>query len=459
MRAPTHPSPDAVIVPANALPRTCDVLVAGGGPAGSTTAALLAARGLSVVLCEKERHPRFHIGESLLPMNMPIFERLGGGLREAVEAIGVRKHGADFPAPDGAASGYRTFQFRRALNPTPPHAVHVRRDQFDELLFRHAAARGAQALESTRVGELAFDATGVDATLVDGDGTTHALRARYLVDASGRDTLLGNRLKLKRKHSRHQSAALFGHYEGVARRPGEDAGNISIYRFGHGWVWMIPLPDGRMSVGAVCRPEYLKQRQGDNAGLLARTLDAIPDAAARMRGARLCGNLHATGNYSYACTRAAGPRWILVGDAYAFLDPIFSSGVYLAMHGAEGAAELVATVLAEPSREAGLQRAYAREVARGLTAFAWFITRFTTPALRRLFAHPRNDWRLEEALISMLAGDVYRDGGVRWRLALFKAVYALTALGMLPAQVRDWWQRRGQAAAAFVGGTTGQDHV
>ena len=458
MRDPTHPPPDAVNPPANALPRTCDVLVAGGGPAGSTAAALLAARGFSVVLCEKERHPRFHIGESLLPMNMPIFERLGPGLRAAVEAIGVRKQGADFPAPDGAAPGYLTFDFRRALNRTPAYSVHVRRDQFDALLFDHARACGAQAFEATRVEALAFDADGVAATLAAADGTPRVLRARYLVDASGRDTLVGNRLRLKRRDPRHQSAALFGHYEGVARRPGADAGNISIYRFAHGWVWMIPLPDGRMSVGAVCTPAYLRQRQGDNAGFLQRTLDAIPDAAARMRGAHLAGNLHATGNYSYACTRAAGPRWILAGDAYAFLDPIFSSGVFLAMHGAERAAAVVAGALAEPAREAALQRAYARELRRGLGTFAWFITRFTSPALRHLFARPRNHWQLEQALISMLAGDVH-GGPVRRRLALFKAIHALTALRLLPAQARDWWQRRREAGVAFAGGTTGQDHV
>ena len=156
--------------------------------------------------------------------------------------------------------------------------------------------------------------------------------------------------------------------------------------------------------------------------------------------------------------RAAGPRWILAGDAYAFLDPIFSSGVFLAMHGAERAAAVVAGALAEPAREAALQRAYARELRRGLGTFAWFITRFTSPALRHLFARPRNHWQLEQALISMLAGDVH-GGPVRRRLALFKAIHALTALRLLPAQARDWWQRRREAGVAFAGGTTGQDHV
>jgi flavin-dependent dehydrogenase len=250
---------------------------------------------------------------------------------------------------------------------------------------------------------------------------------------------------------------LFAHFHGVERRPEPDAGNISIYRFQHGWVWVIPLRNGVTSIGAVCWPDYLKQRRSDNKEFLLQTLRSIPQLWQRMEHAEMVGNLHVTGNYSYACSRMAGPRWIMAGDSYAFIDPIFSSGVYLAMHSAESAASVIDGALREPASERKLQCSYERDIKRGLRVFSWFIYRFTSPAMRRLFADPRNDLQIEQAMISMLAGDIYRGNGVLWRLRIFKLIYWTTALGGFREQARAFRLRRRQARAVFDGGTTSQD--
>ncbi|MEX2150086.1 MAG: NAD(P)/FAD-dependent oxidoreductase [Steroidobacteraceae bacterium] len=431
----------------------CDVLVIGGGPAGSTTAAFLGRRGRSVMLLERDRHPRFHIGESLLPANIPILQRLG--VLEAVRGIGVLKLGADFSTADGA--GFNVFRFSRALGGTPGFAFQVKREEFDELLFKHAAAQGVDAREGVRVRDLEFSAEGVTARAESADGSAMIVRARYLVDATGRDAFLGGRLCIRRKHPRHQSAALFAHFRGVIPRAGDDSGNISIYSHDHGWAWMIPLREGVFSVGIVADPQLLKSRRESPGEFLKKTLDGIAGANERMAGATVIGNLHATGNYSYLCRTLTGPRWLMAGDAGAFVDPIFSTGVFLAMRSAERAAELVDRVLDEPQLEKRLQRAYQREVWAGLRSLSWFIERFNAPATRWLFANPSNTLGMDQAVISMLAGDVFGTPTIGLRLAAFKFLYYLFSMRHLLATIGYVRQRRRRLAVEFSGGTTRQD--
>jgi flavin-dependent dehydrogenase len=398
-----------------------DCIVIGGGPAGSTAAAFLAQRGRSVLLLERDAHPRFHIGESLLPANLPLLERLGVLAR--VEAIGVRKYAADFPAE---GMGFGGFPFSRALSPIRDHAFQVRRSEFDQLLFERAAELGARTRQQCEV--LGVESRpGLQRVRVRDAAGERELRARYVIDASGRDTLLGRQRKLKQPH-RHRSAALFAHYRGVERRPGEAAGNITIYRLPRGWMWFIPLRDDVMSIGAVCDPEHFRQRRGSLDEFLLDTIRSHPQARARLEGAVAASAAEATGNYSYQCDAIGGPGWVLAGDAYAFVDPIFSSGVFLAMHSAEQAATLVDAVLSAPRREAALQRAYRRRHDAGLRRFTWFIERFNSPTMCELFAHPSNVVQVEQAVISLLAGDVFDNVAVQRRLWLFRAIFALNRL-------------------------------
>jgi flavin-dependent dehydrogenase len=268
------------------------------------------------------------------------------------------------------------------------------------------------------------------------------VRPRYIVDASGRDAFLGSRLGLKRRNKRHQSAAVFSHYRGVPRREGEDAGNVTICRHAHGWLWLIPLNDGVTSVGAVCSPDLLKQRRGDTEAFLMRTLESNDVVRERMRDAVRVAPVHVTGNYAYDCNRMSGPGWALIGDAWTFVDPMFSSGVFLAMNSAERGADAIDAALREPAREAVLMRDLERHLTAGLNEFKWFIYRFTSPTMKRLFESPRNELQIEQAVVSMLAGDVFDARAVLWRLRLFRVIYAITALRIAPSALRSWWQRR-----------------
>ncbi|HET7267308.1 MAG TPA: NAD(P)/FAD-dependent oxidoreductase [Oleiagrimonas sp.] len=426
----------------------CDVLVIGGGPGGSTAATLLARQGLAVTQVEKTHHPRFHIGESLLPMNLPVFGRLG--VLDKVRELGVFKAGADFEADN--ERGYNTFAFARALDGSPPHAFQVWRADFDKMLFDHAREAGADGRQGQQV--VAVEHHGARdhrARVRREDGREYVIQARYLLDASGRDALLASRKKIRHKNPEHQSAAIFGHFHHAVARAGEDAGNISIYNFDHGWMWMIPLPDGVMSVGAVCRPDYLKTRRGrDNREFLHETLALNPAVAERMRDAQLIDDkIHVTGNYSYKSETLGGPGWMLVGDAFAFLDPVFSSGVYLAMSGAEQIVEVVMQALDKPAGEARAQRQLEKRLRAGMARMAFFIYRFNSPVMQQMFREPRNTWKVEQGVISMLAGDVFDSRPVWWRLQLFRGIYGLCVL-------RDWrrWRaenryRHQQARATF----------
>jgi 2-polyprenyl-6-methoxyphenol hydroxylase-like FAD-dependent oxidoreductase len=404
----------------------CDVLIIGGGPAGSTAAALLAQRGHRVTLVEKACHPRFHIGESLLPANMPLLEQLG--VADQVRAIGIDKWAAEFVSP--THDHKQVFNFGDAWDKSMPMAYQVPRAEFDEILIRNAAARGATVIENCKVNGIQFRADHSGA-LIHGrtaDGETLSWNARFVLDASGRDTFLGNHFKAKKRNDKHNSTAVYAHFTGALRNEGRNEGNITVFWFDHGWFWFIPLANGKTSVGAVTWPYYLKTRSKPLDQFLLDTIALCPPLQAKLADATMVTAAEATGNYSYICDRTHAENYLLLGDAYTFIDPVFSSGVMLAMQSAFVGADTVDCCLRRPLEAPAALKRFDASMRVGPKQFSWFIYRVTNPAMRELFMNARNVWGMQSALLSVLAGDVFRKLPTGGSLLAFKALYYLTSL-------------------------------
>lgn len=404
-----------------------DVLIIGGGPAGATAAAFLAMKGRDVVLIEKEAHPRFHIGESLLPRNLDIFERLG--ILDHVREIGVHKPGAEFVSDRTGRSC--AFPFAHALNQDRTHAWQVRRADFDAVLFKRAATLGARCFERTRVTEVELNDAGGrhTVTTLDEAGERREWRPRYVLDASGRDTFLASQMKVKTSNKYNNTAAVYAHYTGVTRREGELEGYISIHLAEDGWFWLIPLPDDTMSIGFVGNQSAWKERKGTPADLLAARIAASPTVAARVQGAQRVSDVYSTANYSYRAGVGNGNGFLMIGDAYGFVDPMFSTGVLMAMTGGELGAEVAHVWLDHPARGQKLAQAANQELSEAMDRISWLIYRVNDPVMRTLFMAPSNRLWMRDGIVNLLAGNLRGSWRAAFPVMCFKAVYhVLSAL-------------------------------
>jgi halogenation protein CepH len=323
--------------------RQADAIVVGGGPAGSVAAGFLAQRGLRVVLFERERFPRYHIGESLLSATLPILEALG--VLPAVEAAGfIRKPGGTFIW--GAQAEPWSFYFRDDPGGRP-HAFHVLRAEFDHLLLQHAASLGVDVREAHRVETVAYAGGENRVTAIAADGAPVEVTAPWVIDASGQQALLGRRDQLRRFDPFFKNLAVFGYFDGAERLSGDCAGNILSAAFADGWFWFIPLHDGTTSVGAVVDAKrFAGEAAGDGSALYERLIAACAPIQQRIAGARLVSPIRVIRDYSYCSERFYGSGYLLAGDAACFIDPVFSTGVHLACLSGYLAAQSVAAMLA-----------------------------------------------------------------------------------------------------------------
>lgn len=375
-----------------------DCIVVGGGPAGSTAGSLLAKDGHDVLVLERAVFPRFHIGESLLPAELPIFEKLGFDVSGMPALF---KQGADFL--DERTGKCARFVFAEGLEGTHPHSFQVERAVFDDALLKHSATLGAHVQQDTQV-------TGVEVLddfvrVRTKDAEYHA---RYLVDATGRDRLLSKQHGTYERWEGLGLAAVWAHFDEIPSRSRaelEKTGNIIVLMLEHGWGWVIPLSGGRVSIGFVSAEKGVVSRDWFEEELNASAfLQKITAGATRSP-------LEMAGDYSYKNTAPHGPRWACVGDAGGFLDPVFSSGVTLAMAGAEKLAELLSPALTEKrEHEASLMVPMESHMEHAYGVFNAVLQSFYhTNLVDNLFFYDDPDMNLRAGLISILAGDVWRD--------------------------------------------------
>ena len=401
-----------------------DVAVIGGGPGGSSAATALARGGHRVLLLERERFPRFHIGESQLPWSNEVFEALG--VRETIAAAGfVQKWGASFWTIDGQVEQYADFT--DAVETPSPQTFQVPRATFDDLLLRHSEKCGVSVREQHRALDATFDATGVALRYADPEGAEHTVRVGAVVDASGRAGFLAKKLGRHAFDPLLRNIAVHAQYENVPRRTGRRGGDIRMFtRPDMGWLWLIPLSETLMSVGAVI-PQAVHRRESKATPeeSLAHYLDGTPSAGPVLAAARRVTPARFDADYSYLGTRLAGDRWVAVGDAAAFLDPIFSTGVLLAMQGGLDAARAIDAGLREGDLSGPRFAAYERLVRARYHHFRRFAVGFYNPHFRDLWFTPTRRWGLFPALLSVLAGNWRPSVVTRLRIGLFFTLVAL----------------------------------
>ncbi len=388
-----------------------DVAIVGGGPAGSTAGTLLAQQGWNVAIFEKEKYPRFKIGESLLPGSLCTFERMG--VKEKLDQADVIvKYGGKIVSACGTRSN--RFLFSDVFRCKYPTAYQVERSMFDKLLLDHAAECGCRVAQGTQVTDVAFDADGVTIQTFD-----RLFRARYLLDCSGRNSLIGSRFNLRKNYPHLRKFSLFAHFEGVDREQGIDGTLTKMIRCKDRWIWMIPITAKKTSVGIVLDAETFKRMKLRPETAYTRILHENPEVIGQMTRAQRVTEVYSTGEFSFRNKRFTGERWVLAGDAAGFIDPVWSSGVYIAVLSGEKAADMLDRTLRQPRRRAAEFARYERHLGRVMDLYLKFVTAWYTQEFAEVFFNPKKFFQIVPAVNSVLAGSEERLPEVRWRLWIF----------------------------------------
>lgn len=390
----------------------CDVLIVGGGPAGATCATILAGQGHDVTVLERHEFPRHHIGESLMPATYDTFERLGI-LDYLKESDFIRKESVQFVNSDGKDS--RPYFFTDRDPHERSQTWQVKRDEFDRMMLENAQSRGAKVVMKAQARRVIFEnddpqrkAVGVVAKV---DGKEQEFRARVVVDATGMNALLSRQLDIRYPDQRLRNAAMYAYFKGAYRDEGRNAGATLVVstKNREGWFWVIPLADDITSIGVVAPPSYLTTGRGDDPeATFLEEIENCPGVAKRIEDAERVSKVYVCSDFSYRSEKVAGDGWVLIGDAFGFLDPVYSSGLLLAFKSGEWAADAIHEALQADDTSAAKLGAWGPRFAHGMQllrqlVYAFYDENFSFGQFMK--QHPEH----QDHLVRMLIGDVFND--------------------------------------------------
>jgi flavin-dependent dehydrogenase len=404
-----------------------DVAIIGGGPAGSTAATLLAKAGRRVIVFEREKFPRFHIGESLLPASMRTFTRLG--VQEKLRANFMEKFGGEMCSAC-SDEGVR-FYFEDGYRSQCDRSYQVTRADFDKVLLDHAAENGVEVHEETAVERVKFTDENVVVTWRDArrrvpglaghDGAcpSREIRARYLIDASGRTSVIGAMFGLRKNYEQLHKFSLFAHYAGVERPAGRDGTLTRMIRGVDRWFWVIPLTAERTSVGIVLDTANFREARQNPEKFFEEALAEQSVLTQTMLDAKRVSPVYSATDFSYRHTRLAGDRWLLAGDAGGFIDPVFSSGVFLAVMSGEMSADALDQALSKPKWAPRLFARYEHQFNYAMDVYVRFVNAWYKKEFIEVFLNPQDLLQIPPAVNALLGGNVFSGFGVRWRMWVF----------------------------------------
>lgn len=394
-----------------------DAVILGGGPAGATAGIELARSGRRVLLLEKQVFPRFHVGESMMPVGRDMIHRLG--LADQLATLPqVPKHGAEFGFPGTPDDETLRFAFTQSLSEGPIVSMNIERSHHDKMLLDAAREAGCDVREGVRVEAIERLAHHDVAVRVGGE----VVRAKWLLDASGQATVVAKHLGTKRGIPSLRNTAFFGHFTGVERLRGDEEGYPTIVMFDEGWFWIIPINDTVTSCGLVMHQDAVKRAGVPSRQMLRWAVERCPLVARRMRDATFPETSHCVSDYSYRCEPYAGPGFFLVGDAATFVDPIFSTGVALGMASGIEAAKLIGAIDTGTLTPQAAQKRYIRFVKGSTKLLFELVHNYYDHSFRELMMNGTGPAQMHRAVISLLAGHVFPRPAWRlaWRLRLMQ---------------------------------------